>query len=84
VVVENRSKPAFLTRILPKMFKGTHVHEPGVHVFRARELTLSADRPFTMNADGDPIAQLPVHVSALAGAITMLVPAQPSAAFAES
>jgi diacylglycerol kinase family enzyme len=84
VVVESRSKLAFLTRILPKMFNGTHVHEPGVHVFRAHTLSLSADRPFTMYADGDPIAELPVRVRALKGAVTMLVPAEPSAAFAES
>ncbi len=84
VVLENRSKLAFLTRILPKTFKGTHVHEPGVHVFRAHELSISADRPFTMYADGDPIAELPVRVRALAGAVTMIVPAGPSAAFAES
>jgi len=81
VIVESVSKRAFLTRILPKLFKGTHVHEPEVHVFRARELTLHADREFTMYADGDPIAQLPVRVSALVGAITMLVPAQPGGAF---
>lgn len=81
VVLEHTSRLAFLTRILPKVFKGTHVSEPGVHVFRARELLLSADRPFTMYADGDPIAELPVRVRALAGAITMLVPAGPSAAF---
>jgi YegS/Rv2252/BmrU family lipid kinase len=84
VVVESRSKLAFLTRILPRMFNGTHVHEPGVHVFRAHTLSLSADRPFTMYADGDPIAELPVRVRALKGAVTMLVPAEPSAAFAES
>jgi diacylglycerol kinase family enzyme len=81
VVMEDMSKLAFLTRILPKVFKGTHVHEPGVHVFRAREVLLSADRPFTMYADGDPIAELPVRVRALAGAITMLVPATASSAF---
>jgi YegS/Rv2252/BmrU family lipid kinase len=81
VVCENVSKLAFLTRILPKVFKGTHVHEPSVHVFRARELALSADRPFTMYADGDPIGELPVRVRALAGAVTMLTPAEPGPAF---
>ena len=81
VVMENVSKLAFLTRILPKVFKGTHVNEPAVHVFRASELAVSADRPFTMYADGDPIAELPVRVRALTGAITMHVPAQPGAAF---
>ncbi len=84
VVLESVSKRAFLTRIFPKVFKGTHVSEPHVHVFRARELALSADRPFAMYADGDPIGQLPVRVRALAGAITMLLPAQdgPDSAFA--
>jgi YegS/Rv2252/BmrU family lipid kinase len=81
IVMESVGKLAFLTRILPKVFKGTHVHEPCVHVFRARELTIGSDRPFTMYADGDPIAELPVRVRALAGAITMLVPSGPGWAF---
>ncbi len=84
VVVEHVGKLRFLTSILPKVFKGTHVHEPGVSVFRARELSLSAERPFTMYADGDPIGELPVRVRALPGAVTMLTPAQPGPAFSES
>ena len=72
IVCEHVGKLTFLTSILPKVFKGTHVHEPSVSVFRARELLLSAERPFTMYADGDPIGELPVRVRALAGAITML------------
>jgi YegS/Rv2252/BmrU family lipid kinase len=68
------SKPAFLTRILPRVFKGTHVAEPAVELYRAREIALSADRPFTMYADGDPIGELPVRVRAEPAAIRMLVP----------
>ena len=74
MVVEYVGKVRFLTRILPKVFSGTHVHEPGVHVFRAAEIALSADRPFVMYADGDPIGELPLRVRALRGAVTMLVP----------
>jgi diacylglycerol kinase family enzyme len=84
VVCEQVGKLRFLTGILPKVFKGTHVHEPSVSVFRARELSLSAERPFTMYADGDPIGELPVRVRALPGAVTMLVPAQPGPAFSGS
>ncbi len=75
VVLESVSKLRFLTRILPKVFNGTHVHEPCVSVFRAREVSVSADRPFTMYADGDPIGELPVRVRALQGAVAVLVPA---------
>jgi YegS/Rv2252/BmrU family lipid kinase len=86
VVLENVSKLTFLTKILPRVFKGEHVREPRVHVLRARELTISADRAFTMYADGDPIGELPLRVRVLAGAIDVLVPADsgagPDSAFA--
>jgi YegS/Rv2252/BmrU family lipid kinase len=75
VVLENVSKLAFLTKILPRVFKGEHVREPCVHVLRAKEITVSADRPFTMYADGDPIGELPLRVRVLPGAINVLVPA---------
>jgi YegS/Rv2252/BmrU family lipid kinase len=84
VVLESIGKLAFLTRILPKVFKGTHVREPCVSVFRAKEIALSADRAFTMYADGDPIGELPLRVRALPGAITMLTPAHAGSAFSES
>lgn len=86
MVLESIGKLAFLTKILPNVFKGTHVNEPSVHVFRAREVSISADRPFTMYADGDPIGELPLSVRAVAGAVTVLVPQRSPAraAFAEA
>jgi YegS/Rv2252/BmrU family lipid kinase len=74
VVVERVGKLRFVAN-LPKVFKGEHITQPSVRVFRAAVVTISADRPFTMYADGDPIGELPLRVSALAGAVTMLVPA---------
>ena len=74
VVVERVGKLRFVAN-LPKVFKGDHVKQPSVRVFRAREIAVSADRPFTMYADGDPIGELPLRVSALPGAVRMLVPA---------
>jgi YegS/Rv2252/BmrU family lipid kinase len=74
VALEVVDKVAFLTRILPKVFRGTHVQEPEVRVLKAREIIVSADRPFAMYADGDPIGDLPLRVRALQGAVTMLVP----------
>jgi YegS/Rv2252/BmrU family lipid kinase len=74
VVVERVSKLRFVAN-LPKVFKGEHVKQPSVRVLRAREITIAADRPFTMYADGDPIGELPLRVSALPAAVRMLVPA---------
>lgn len=75
LVLENVSKLRFLTRILPKVFSGAHVREPSVRSFRAREVAINADRPFTMYADGDPIGELPLRVKVLGGAVRVLVPA---------
>jgi YegS/Rv2252/BmrU family lipid kinase len=75
VVLETVSKRKFLTKLLPRVFKGTHVELPYVHVFRAAAVEISCDRPFTMYADGDPIGELPVRVRALGGAVSVLVPA---------
>ncbi|HEX3509902.1 MAG TPA: diacylglycerol kinase family protein [Solirubrobacteraceae bacterium] len=74
VVLGQVSKVAFLTRIMPAVFKGKHVEQPEVSVFRAREIEISSNRPFTMYADGDPIGDLPLRVRALHGAIAMLTP----------
>ncbi len=79
VVSERTSKLRFLAN-LPRVFKGTHVDLPEVRVFRAASVTVSADRPFTMYADGDPIGELPVRVSTLPGAVTVITPAGGSAA----
>ncbi len=74
LALENVSKFRFVTKILPKVFNGAHVSQPGVRVWRAHEISVSADRPFQMYADGDPIGELPVRVRALPGAIKVLVP----------
>jgi YegS/Rv2252/BmrU family lipid kinase len=75
VVLESLSKLKFLTKVLPKVFRGAHVQLPSVHVYRAAEVEISSDRPFTMYADGDPIGELPVRVRAVRGAVSVLVPA---------
>ncbi len=80
VVCEATSRWRFLA-MLPRVFKGTHVELPEVRTFRTRELTVAAERPFVMYADGDPIGTLPVRVSALPAAVTVLAPADGGAAF---
>ncbi|HEU4945143.1 MAG TPA: diacylglycerol kinase family protein [Solirubrobacterales bacterium] len=59
---------------LPKVFKGTHVDEDEVRVFRAPHLELSASRPFPVYADGEHIADLPASLRVLPRALSILVP----------
>jgi YegS/Rv2252/BmrU family lipid kinase len=74
VITGNVPRLRFL-RLLPTVFKGEHVKLPDVHVMRAASVTISADRPFTLYADGDPIAELPVRVRTLPRAVRVMVPA---------
>jgi YegS/Rv2252/BmrU family lipid kinase len=59
---------------LPKVFKGTHVEEDEVRVFRAPRLELSASRPFPVYADGEHIADLPATLRVLPRALSVIVP----------
>ena len=74
VTLADMSKLRFLTSLMPKVFKGTHVDEPEITVLRAAEVTITADRPFILYADGDPVAKLPVTVRAVPGAVRAIVP----------
>jgi diacylglycerol kinase family enzyme len=73
VLTADRPKHAYL-RGLGKVFKGTHVDEPGIQILRGREVTFRADRPFAAYADGDPIADLPVTVRVAPGALRVIAP----------
>jgi YegS/Rv2252/BmrU family lipid kinase len=74
VVMSGRRSKRRALYDLPKVFKGTHVELPSVRIVRAAEVRVSADRPFTMYADGDPIAELPATVRVHARSLRVLVP----------
>jgi YegS/Rv2252/BmrU family lipid kinase len=82
IAIERVGKLRFLAN-LPRVFKGTHVHLDHVKAFRAAAVEVSADRPFTMYADGDPIGELPLRVRSVPAAVQLLVPADapPSGVF---
>jgi YegS/Rv2252/BmrU family lipid kinase len=75
VVLVGECSTARFLRTLPKVFRGAHVHEPNVTELRGAEVRVSADRPFTVFADGDPIGRLPITLRALPAALRVLLPA---------
>ena len=77
---------AALLRLLSKVFSGTHVGHPAVHIERTRSITLEAWEqpglrlpPHPM-ADGEPLTGLPLRLEAVAGAVRVLVAAPDDAA----
>jgi YegS/Rv2252/BmrU family lipid kinase len=73
VMCERISKLRFVAN-LPKVFKGTHVDEDSIAVHRAREVEISADRPFDVYADGDPLTSLPATVRLVRGGLSVIAP----------
>jgi YegS/Rv2252/BmrU family lipid kinase len=73
VLVEAVPKRRYLAN-LPRVFKGTHLEEPGLQLLRGRSVSFHADRPFTAYADGDPIAELPATVDVVPGTLRVLAP----------
>jgi diacylglycerol kinase (ATP) len=70
-VVRAMSRRALLGQF-PRLFKGTHVRHPAVDVRRARTVELSADRPFTLYADGEPVGPLPVRLDVEPKALALI------------
>jgi YegS/Rv2252/BmrU family lipid kinase len=74
-VVLTRDKPRthFVVN-LPRVFRGSHVSDPGLVFLRGREVAFQADRPFVAYADGDPFVPLPATVRVAHRALRVLVP----------
>jgi YegS/Rv2252/BmrU family lipid kinase len=75
VTIGETSKLRFL-RGLPKVFKGTHVENDEVSVFRTSHLEVSASKPFALYADGEHLTDLPASLRILPRALSVLAPAQ--------
>jgi len=74
VFLMETSKLYFVRAVLPRIFKGKHVELDEVRVLRGAEVRVSADRPFTVYADGDPIGELPITMRAVPAALRVLLP----------
>ena len=74
VVTADSTKAAYL-RGIPRVFKGTHLDDPSIELFRARELRVDAEREFRIYADGDPIGRTPATIRAVPAALRVLAPA---------
>jgi YegS/Rv2252/BmrU family lipid kinase len=73
MLVSESSRLTFL-RDLPKVFKGAHTDNPHVTFLKGEVVEVSADRPFTIYADGDPIGDLPATIRVARQSLRVLVP----------
>jgi diacylglycerol kinase (ATP) len=62
-----------LVRLMPTVYKGTHVNLDGVDTYRSRTVRLSAPGT-TAYADGEPLGALPIDIEAIPEAVRLFVP----------
>lgn len=67
LVVQPLSRLAFL-RIFPRVFQGTHITDPRVTVYRARNIRIEADAVVAY-ADGERVGELPIDIEAVPRAL---------------
>jgi YegS/Rv2252/BmrU family lipid kinase len=73
VIVGEVSKFRYLIS-LPKVFSGSHINNDEVQTWKTSAVEISASRPFTVYADGDPLTELPARIRTLPGALRIIVP----------
>jgi YegS/Rv2252/BmrU family lipid kinase len=73
VTISSSSKWRYISG-MPSLFKGTHVERDQVQVDRGEVVEVAADRPFTIYADGDPLADTPATVTVARRALNVIVP----------
>lgn len=74
VSIADIPRPRLLVK-LPRLFRGRHIGDPIVTVLRGSEVTVDADRPFRVYADGDPVGDLPITMTVHPRCLRVVVPA---------
>ena len=74
ILCKKISKLRFLAE-LPKVFRGAHVDSDFTELFRGEEIEVSADRPFAIYADGDPIGATPAIIRVESRCLRVMAPA---------
>lgn len=59
---------------IPRVYKGTHVNEPGFSIKRGYHIQVDCDSKYIAYADGDPVAQPPVSIKCIPNTLRVLVP----------
>ena len=74
LMVHEHSRLRWLATV-PRVFRGTHVGDPRAQFLTGQVVEVSADRPFTVYADGDPIGELPITVRVAEHQVRIVAPA---------
>lgn len=73
VVVQNIPLLRFL-RLFPQVYRGQHINNEAVRMWRAAQLTVESDEPLAIQVDGDLFGVTPFKLEIQPGAVNFIVP----------
>jgi diacylglycerol kinase (ATP) len=73
LLVKKMSRLKFVT-IFPKVYKGTHITDKDVEIFKASKISITASG-MPIYSDGEYVGQAPFEAEVVPGALTMVAPA---------
>lgn len=76
-VVGGMGRVELVLSVFPRVFSGRHMYHTGVETLRGSAITIHADQPDDIYADGERIGPLPVRLTAIPRALRVLVPPAP-------
>ncbi len=59
----------------PRVFRGDHIEMPEVEYFQSPSVSIAAERPLDLYADGEWICQTPLEIRIVPKALRVVVPA---------
>jgi YegS/Rv2252/BmrU family lipid kinase len=74
LVLTSSASKLRLAHLVQMSFKGGHVGQPEITMLRGERVEVAADRPFTIYADGDPLAELPATITVARRALNVIAP----------
>ena len=69
IVVRSNISRSRLLKTLPKLFEGTHIHEPEVSYYQANQFSLYPKENVALNIDGEIMGSTPIDVKMISKAI---------------
>ena len=75
VVAKAKTSKLRFLREVPYLFNGRFLELPSTRTYQGEQISVDADRPFDVYADGDPLARTPATMRVRRQALRVIVPA---------
>ncbi len=75
VVAKAKTSKLRFLRDIPYLFNGRFLDLPSIRTYQGEQVSIDADRPFDVYADGDPLARTPATMRVRRQVLRVIVPA---------